>query len=159
MDQNIRLLNILLLLSYRMQKVALYFILSCLLICCKKDDDSSFRISLQQTIPTTLVEFEENILVKLSYEHPEGYLGFSDPDYLSLEVKDSRLVTPDYYHLIPVNPPNQTLSVTGEVLIEIDAPFLFGNGNSETLTFSIRVEDKNNHWSNKVTTPIITVNK
>ena len=64
MDQNIRLLNILLLLSYRMQKVALYFILSCLLICCKKDDDSSFRISLQQTIPTTLVEFEENILVK-----------------------------------------------------------------------------------------------
>ena len=86
-------------------------------------------------------------------------MGFSDPDYLSLEVKDSRLVTPDYYHLIPVNPPNQTLSVTGEVLIEIDAPFLFGNGNSETLTFSIRVEDKNNHWSNKVTTPIITVNK
>ena len=159
MDQNIRLLNILHLLCYRMQRVTIYLVISCLLICCKKEEGSSFAIYLQQTTPTTLIEFEENILVKLDYEHPEGYLGFSDPDYLSLEIKDSRLSSPDYYHLIPVNPPNQTLSVTGEVLIEIDAPFVFGNGNSETLTFTIRIEDKNKNWSNKVITPIITVNK
>ena len=159
MDQNIRLLNILHLLCYRMKRVTVYLVISCLLICCKKDEDSSFLISLQQTTPTTLIEFEDNILVKLDYEHPEGYVGFFDPDYLSLEIKDSRLPNADYYHLIPVDPPNQTLSVRGEVLIEIDAPFVFGNGNLETLTFTIRIEDKNRNWSNKVTTPIITVNK
>ena len=159
MDQNIRLLNILHLLYYRMKRVTIYLVISCLLICCKKDEDSSFVISLQQTTPTTLIEFEDNISVKLDYEHPEGYVGFFDPDYLSLEIKDSRLPNADYYHLIPVDPPNHTLSVTGEILIEIDAPFVFGNGNSETLTFTIRIEDKNKNWSNKVTTPIITVNK
>ena len=140
-----------------MKRVTIYLVVSCLLICCKKEEDSSFVISLQQTTPTTLFEFEENISVKLDYEHPEGYVGFFDTDYLSLEIKDSRLLNPDYYHLIPVNPPNHTLSATGEILIEIEAPFALGNGNSETLTFTIRIEDKNNNWSNKVTTPIITV--
>ena len=142
-----------------MKRVFLYLIISCLFIHCKKADEAIFVISLQETIPTDIIEFEENILVTLHYEHEEGYVGFANPDSLSLEIQDSRLTRPDFHHLIPVNPPNQTLSVTGEVLIEIDAPFLFGNGNSETLTFSIRIEDKNNHWSNKVTTPIITVNK
>ena len=160
MDQNTRLLNILLLQCYNMNRYLIYLFISCTFICCKKEDDSSiFVISLQQTSPIALTEFQENIFVNISYEHPEGYIGFFDPDYLSLEVKDSRLPNADYYHLIPVNPPEHTLSVKGEVLIEIDAPFVFGNGNFETLTFTIRIEDKNNNWSNKVTTPIITVNK
>ena len=160
MDQNIRLLNILLLQCYSMKRYVVYLFVSCILLCCKKDEgDSLFVINLQQTSPTDIIEFEENILVKINYEHPQGYIGFFDPDYLSLEVKYSRLHNPDYYHLIPVNPPNHTLSLTVEILVEIDAPFVFGNGSSETLTFTIRIEDKNNNWSNKVTTPIITVNK
>ena len=142
-----------------MQRVTIYLVVLCLLMCCKKEEDSSFVISLKQTTPTTLIEFEENISVKLDYEHPEGYVGFFDPDYLSLEIKDSRLPNPDYYHLIPVNPPNHTLSVIGEILIEIDAPFIFGNGTTETLKYTIRIQDKEQTWSNQVSTPLITVNK
>jgi len=109
--------------------------------------------------PTEIIEFEENINVKISYSHAKGFIGFSDPDYLSLEVKDSRLANADYYHLIPLNPPQSEVSITGEIDIEIDAPFIFGNGNTETLTFTIRIQDKDKNWSNKITTGLITVNK
>ena len=65
----------------------------------------------------------------------------------------------DYYHLIPVSPPNHVLSTNGEVLIEIDSPFILGSGSVETLQFSLRIQDREMRWSNQVTTPSITVYK
>lgn len=127
--------------------------------CKKKEAENAFSISLIDMNPTEIIEFEENINVRISYSHPQGFIGFSDPDYLSLEVKDSRLSNPDYYHLIPLSPPQSEVSITGEIFIEVDAPFIFGNGNTETLTFTIRIQDKDKNWSNKVTTGLITVNK
>ena len=127
--------------------------------CKKVEVVDDFLISLIETSPSSIVEFEENINIRISYSHAKGFLGFSDPDYLSLEVKDSRLSNPDYYHLVPLSPPQSDVSISGEILIEVDAPFIFGNGNAETLTFTIRIQDKDKNWSNKVTTDLITVNK
>ena len=127
--------------------------------CTKDDNQDNFNLGLIEVFPLSIVEFQENIYVRLSYEHPEGFLGFSDPDYLSLEVKDSRLLQADYYHVIPITPPNNNLSVTGELLVEIDSPFLFGNGNIELVNFSIRIQDQNLSWSNTITTPNISVNR
>ncbi len=138
------------------------FILSFFLIvssCSKDEDEVVFSIGLINTYPIEIVEFQENIYVRISYQHPEGFIGFYDPDYLSLEVKDSRLSQADYYHIIPVTPPDNSISVTGELLIEIDSPFLFGNGLVELVNFTIRIKDQNLNWSNSVKTPTITVNK
>ena len=138
------------------------FILSFFLIvssCSKDEDEVVFSIGLINTYPIEIVEFQENIYVRISYQHPEGFIGFYDPDYLSLEVKDSRLLQADYYHIIPVTPPDNSISVTGELLIEIDSPFLFGNGLVELVNFTIRIQDQNLNWSNSVKTPTITVNK
>ena len=142
-----------------MRKITIYFLISSLLICCKKDEQQQFTISIDETYPTNIVEFQENIFIRISYEHDEGYLGFYDPDYLSLEIKDSRLNNPDYYHLIPVNPPNQNLSTNGEILIEIDSPFILGNGSIETLEYRIRIQDREMRWSNEVKSSSITVQK
>ena len=127
--------------------------------CKKVEVENDFLISLIETSPSSIVEFEENINIRISYNHAQGFLGFSDPDYLSLEVKDSRLSNPDYYYLIPLSPPQSEVSISGETLIEVDAPFIFGNGNTETLTFTIRIQDNDKNWSNKVTTGLITVSK
>ena len=127
--------------------------------CKKVEVEDDFLISLIEISPSNIIEFEENINIRISYSHAQGFLGFSDPDYLSLEVKDSRLSNPDYYHLIPLSPPQSDASISGEILIEVDSPFIFGNGNAETLTFTIRIQDKDRNWSNKVTTDLITVNK
>jgi hypothetical protein len=127
--------------------------------CTKNEDDMFFEINLIDTYPLEIIEFQENIYVKVLYQHPQGYLGFSDPDYLSLEVKDSRLSQADYYHLIPITPPNNSLSITGEILVEIDSPFVFGNGLIELVNFTIRIQDQNLVWSNEIITPNISVNK
>ena len=66
---------------------------------------------------------------------------------------------PDYYHIIPVTPPDNSLSVTGELLVEIDSPFLFGNGLIEIVNYTIRIQDQDLRWSNSITTPDITVIK
>ena len=126
---------------------------------CKEKDETIFNITLINTSPLSIQEFQENINVEIEYEHSKGFMGFYDPDYLSLEVKDSRLNNPDYYHLIPLNPPNNELSIQGVINLEIDAPFILGNGNSETLTYSLRIQDNKKNWSNTITTPMITVNK
>ena len=127
---------------------------------CKKEEaEVEFKITLKNTTPTNLQEFQENIMVMLEYQHPEGFVVFDDPDYLSLEIHDSRLTNPDFYHLQPLSPPNQTISIQGTINVEIDSPFRFGNGDSETLTYAIRIQDNKMKWSNAVTTPIITVNK
>jgi len=140
--------------------IYVFFFIILLLPSCSKDDDNVvFEINLIDTYPLEIVEFQENIYVKLYYQHPEGYLGFSDPDYLSLEVKDSRLSQADYYHVIPLTPPNNSLSVTGELLVEIDSPFVFGNGLMELVNFTIKIQDQNLVWSNEITTPNISVNK
>ena len=126
---------------------------------CSKEDSSFFNISLLNTSPIEIEEFQENIVVEIEFEHSQGFMGFYDPDYLSLEVKDSRLTNPDYYHLIPLNPPDNELEIKGIIRLEIDSPFILGNGNQETLFFTIRIQDRESNWSNSVSTPLISVNK
>ena len=126
---------------------------------CKNSDNTDFTILLKSTSPLEIQEFQENIIIELEYNHVLGFMGFHDPDYLSLEIKDSRLSEPDYYHLIPLSPPESTVSIKGIISIEIDSPFILGNGNIETLSFNIRIQDRNGEWSNTVSSPLITLNK
>ena len=141
-------------------KKIFFILLSVLIISsCKKEDDSLFNISLLSTSPISLQEFQENIIVEIEYEHSKGFMGFYDPDYLSLEVKDSRLTNADYYHLIPLNPPDNELEIKGIIKLEIDAPFILGSGNLETLFFTMRIQDREGKWSNEISTPLISVSR
>ena len=142
-----------------MKKILFILLYISLISSCEKEDDSLFCLSLLSTSPISLQEFQENIIVEIEYEHSKGFMGFYDPDYLSLEVKDSRLANADYYHLIPLNPPDNELEIKGIIKLEIDAPFLLGSGNLETLSFTIRIQDREEEWSNEVSTPLIAVSR
>ena len=142
-----------------MKKILFVSLLVFIISSCKKEDDSLFNISLLSTSPISLQEFQENIIVEIEFEHSEGFMGFFDPDYLSLEVKDSRLTNADYYHLIPLNPPDNELEIKGIIQLEIDAPFILGSGNLETLFFTMRIQDREGEWSNDISTPLISVSR
>ena len=142
-----------------MKKILFISLLVFIISSCKKEDDSLFNISLLSTSPISLQEFQENIIVEIEFEHSEGFMGFFDPDYLSLEVKDSRLTNADYYHLIPLNPPDNELEIKGIIQLEIDAPFILGSGNLETLFFTMRIQDREGEWSNDISTPLISVSR
>ena len=142
-----------------MKKILFVSLLVFIISSCKKEDDSLFNISLLSTSPISLQEFQENVIVEIEFEHSEGFMGFYDPDYLSLEVKDSRLTNADYYHLIPLNPPDNELEIKGIIQLEIDAPFILGSGNLETLFFTMRIQDREGEWSNDISTPLISVSR
>ena len=142
-----------------MKKILFISLLVFIVSSCRKEDDSLFNISLLSTSPISLQEFQENIIVEIEFEHSEGFMGFYDPDYLSLEVKDSRLTNADYYHLIPLNPPDNELEIKGIIQLEIDAPFILGSGNLETLFFTMRIQDREGEWSNDISTPLISVSR
>ena len=142
-----------------MKKILFISLLFFIMSSCKKEDDSLFNISLLSTSSISLQEFQENIIVEIEFEHSEGFMGFYDPDYLSLEVKDSRLTNADYYHLIPLNPPDNELEIKGIIQLEIDAPFILGSGNLETLFFTMRIQDREGEWSNDISTPLISVSR
>ena len=142
-----------------MKKILFILLSIFFLLSCEKEEDYLFNISLLSTSPISLQEFQENIMVEIEFEHSEGFMGFYDPDYLSLEVKDSRLTNADYYHLIPLNPADNTLEIKGIVQLEIDAPFILGSGNLETLFFTMRIQDREGKWSNDISTPLISVSR
>ena len=142
-----------------MKKILFISLIVFIVSSCKKEDDSLFNISLLSTSPISLQEFQENVIVEIEFEHSEGFMGFYDPDYLSLEVKDSRLANADYYHLIPLNPPDNELEIKGIIQLEIDAPFILGSGNLETLFFTMRIQDREGEWSNDISTPLISVSR
>jgi len=142
-----------------MRKVSYFLICFLLLLSCNIEEDPVFHLDLISVAPTQLTEFQENLIVEIEYEHSKGFMGFYDPDYLSIEVKDSRLTNADFYHLIPLNPPENNLSIKGVIGLEIDSPFILGTGNLETLFYTIRIQDRNGEWSNEISTPLITVNR
>ncbi len=113
-------------------------------------------ISIKRITPTEVQEFTEIILLEISYEDGNGDLGFHDPDVLSLSVQDSRLETPDFYHIPPLAPDGEGIYIKGTFNIYLNTIFVFGIG-SNKLRYTVRIRDRAGNWSNTVTSEQITV--
>lgn len=142
-----------------MKRLILALFLASTFIACKQDEevDKVPTLEIIDVTPTTLEEFNTPVTVTLKYTDNNGDLGFSDPDMNSLEVKDARLSNPDFYHVPPLAPDGYELHIEGQLSVELNAPFLLGNGSQETTTFSIRIQDEEGNWSNLVETVAITI--
>lgn len=125
---------------------------------CKKEELPTVpEITLVSASPTQVVQFGERVKVRFAYKDADGDLGDPDPDMNTLEVKDARLNTADFYHVPPITPDGATVSVQGEIEVELNALFLLGNGDQETTTYTLRIRDRAGNWSNSITTPAITI--
>lgn len=107
--------------------------------------------------PTTAVAFEDIIHVTLHYLDEQGDLGEEDPDDPSLRVRDSRLQGDDWYHIPPLTPDGATLSIEGELHVEIPPLFLLGNGDQESTTLSFQLFDRAGNASNTVISETILI--
>lgn len=116
-------------------------------------------ISLQKTEPTEVIQFKDSLKITINYEDGDGDLGFENADINSLEVKDSRLAKPDFYYVPPQAPLGHKIYIKGSLQIQIKNLFLLGSGSMETTTLELRIKDRAGNWSNKITTPVITIKK
>lgn len=126
---------------------------------CKKmeDDPQAPIINLINVSELTVEEFNNSVVINISYEDYQGDIGENDPDNYSLRVRDSRLSDDNWYHLPPMTPDMKDLHIKGTYSIELDPLFLLGIGTQEDTRFSIGLRDRNGNWSNTLTTPNVLI--
>jgi hypothetical protein len=127
---------------------------------CKKEEEIAEAkapvIGIISITPDTVKQFSDSVFIEIQYEDPNGDIGSADPDGQDIELKDSRLNTPDYYHVKPLAPAGYSIFIKGTLRIKLNTLFLLGNGQFETANFTIKLRDQSGKWSNEVTTdPVI----
>ena len=138
-------------------------VISVLVASCKKEEEEKLpssppTIELVSVTPTEVLQFKDSVIVTISYKDDNGDIGDELPDDYSMRVKDSRLSDPDWYHIQPLAPIGSELKFEGEIRIKINTLFILGNGSQELSNLSIKLKDRAGHWSNEITTPVITIN-
>lgn len=128
---------------------------------CKKEEEkgpnSAPIISIASVSADSITEFQDSLLIVLNYEDADGNLGNPNPDIFDLELKDSRLASPDLYHVKPLAPEGYTLHIRGTLRVKVNTLFLLGNGSAETTRFTIRLRDRDGVWSEPTETDPITI--
>jgi len=137
------------------------FLLSSIVIfsSCKKEEENPVApvLEFKGISSTSVVQFDNSIVVTFGYEDYQGDLGHQDPDVVSLRVKDARLEDADMYHIPPMTPDQQELHIKGSYSVTLNQVFLLGNGASETTKFTVQIQDRAGNWSNEVVTPVVTI--
>lgn len=116
-------------------------------------------IGIISITPDSILQFQDSAFVTIQYEDVNGDVGSSDPDKKDLEVKDSRLAQPDLYSIQPLTPNAMELFINGQIKVKLPNLFILGNGDYESVTFSIRLRDQSGEWSQTVTTDPIVIKR
>lgn len=131
------------------------------LISCKKKEDFPLGpvIAFQSISASEVVQFDNQVVIKLSFKDHNGDIGEPNPDIYSLKVKDARLSAPDWYHVPPMTPELEELQIEGSLSVQLGALFLLGSGDQEVTSFVIQLQDRAGNWSNEAVTPEVVVKK
>lgn len=142
-----------------MKQLFVYILAVLLLFSCKKDKTlpPEPTIELISVSPMEVEQFKDSVEIVIKYKDNNGDIGDSSPDVYSLQVKDSRLGNPDWYHIQPLAPLDVELKIEGQIKIRLNTLFLLGNGNEEFSTLTIKLKDRAGNWSNEVATSPIAV--
>lgn len=116
-------------------------------------------IRLESISHDTLVQYEEVLVLSISYKDGDGDLGYPDPDQYSLFVRDLRLSDFDSFFVGPLAPMGEAVPIEGVIHVEFPSLFLFGNGESERTQFECRMVDRAGNESNLITTPAVVILK
>lgn len=150
-----------------LKNICLSFGLTSVLLCfassCTKDEINIIsnvpKIELISISSDTITEFEEALIIKISYEDGDGNLGFEETDQYALFVRDIRLEAFDGFYLGPIAPPSETLAIKGELNVEFPNLFVFGNDSTETTRFELKMIDRSSNESNILITESIIIVK
>ena len=142
-----------------MKHLLSYLLASMVLFSCKKDKTlpPEPTIELVSVSPMNVEQFKDSVEVVIQYQDNNGDIGDVSPDVYSLQVEDSRLTNPDWYHIQPLAPLDVELKIEGQIKIRLNTLFLLGNGNEEFSTLTIKLKDRAGNWSNEVATFPIAV--
>ncbi len=146
-----------------MRNLTIIVLLATALLSCKKETSDEREgyadtpaIELVSINTTTVKQFQDSVIIVISYKDANGDLGRTNPDDNSLYIKDARLPAADYYHIPPITPDDVTLKTRGTIRIVVPTLFLLGNGGNESTQLQLKIKDMADNWSNELSIgPII----
>jgi hypothetical protein len=133
---------------------------------CKKKEALTISeapsIELLSVNQSQVTEFVDSLVFTISYRDGDGNLGTESPDSTVIELRDNRdsenLIFG--YHLSPRSPNGSSLIVQGQLQIVLKNIIILNSANnSETTSFSIRIKDRAQNWSNMVESGEISINR
>ena len=132
--------------------LSLVSVLSCTEVSLVEPTAGGPFISFVSIEPTTVREFKDSIIITIKYQDSDGDLGHQNPDLELLSVHDLRLEKADGYHVSLLAPPENKLSIEGELEIYLKNTFLLGTGDEEITSYELIMTDRAGNKSN----PLIT---
>jgi hypothetical protein len=130
---------------------------------CKKSELISTdapEIEFVNIFPSEVIEYQDKILITISYIDANGDLGENDPDVKNLFVIDSRNDVMYEYRIQQLCPDEAEITIQGELNVELKNTALVDeNVSSEEVTYTIYIRDRAGNDSNTITTSAITVKK
>ena len=146
---------------HRINFVVLAFIIL-LGVSCKKDDSAWGPIPELEFVsisPSSLVQYSSPLTITIKYKDGDGDLGENNPDVVNTFITDSRNNLTYNFRTRQLAPDNANIAIMGNLNIEIPSVSLLGDGNSETVTYSIYMTDRAGNKSNTITTSGVTILK
>ena len=130
---------------------------------CEKEEvtllSNAPEIELVSISGDTIVEFEDLFEIVINYKDGDGDIGFEQSNQNALFVRDIRLDEFDEFYVGPILPPGESAPIIGTFNIDFPSLFIFGNTQSETTRFEIKLVDRANNMSNVLMTPEIVIVK
>lgn len=128
---------------------------------CKKKVTKSNtpEIAFVSITPTTAKEFDDQIKIRFSYKDYNGDIGENDANKTNLVVRDNRNNVEYRYRVKQLGPDGETISLKGELEVVIENTLIIDNSNSQSVNYSIKLQDRAGNWSNEITTTSISIVK
>lgn len=129
---------------------------------CEEDEnpfDATPKIGLISMVPDIVREFEDSLVIRLSYEDGDGDLGGVHPDSHNLFLIDDRNKVPYEFRIQELVPNGENVPIKGVLNVVIKNMFRVGNDSLETTHFDIYAIDRAGNRSNTIVSPSIWVVK
>ena len=142
---------------------AIIFLCALILSGCSKEEITEYpgipEIELLDLSHDTIRQYEDVLVIRISYKDGDGDLGNENPEEYALFVRDIRLENFDGFYVGPLAPPDANIPIQGELSIEFPSLFLFGNGNVELTKFQIKIIDRAGNESNMLETNLVAITR
>ena len=115
------------------------------------------EISFVSISPSVIQEFSDDILITIFYIDHNGDLGENNPDVKNLFVNDNRNDIKYNFRIPKLAPPGNNIAIQGNFDIEINGTGITDGSTSQSVSYSVYVEDRAGNKSNVITTSNIIV--
>lgn len=128
---------------------------------CKKEEpiSNSPEIEFVSISPASVKEFADEINIVISYKDNDGDLGENDPNVNNLFVTDNRNGIVYTFRVQQLAPSNSEISIKGNLDIKLNNSSITNGSSSQSVDYSIYMNDRARNKSNEVKTSAITVVK